>query len=421
MQSEDFEGTRGAMRRQSEVRNPIPDAPAVLYVCSSADADGGMELFTLDLVRLSTSRWRTHLLLPEEGNLAEAARAAGATVHLVPYRRLRRPRRLLDVPVFLSGWLRLEWALFRLIRREGIGLVHFGDNIDAPFLPAARLAGAAVVCRSNFVPHSRAARWMLSRLCLLFCGRVLCVSQATIRLLYGPRGGEHPKLALLRSGGPDPEVFSPATPVPPLREELGLDPEAPLLGMVARFLPDKGHDLFLAVAERLLAEVPDCHFVVVGRRVAGHEAFYHACRARMERAPLAGRVTLIEDLAQTDAAAERRLAGLYRALDLLLHLPRCEDTFPTVILEAMACGLPVVALARGGIPEQVAAGETGLLISEGDCETITTGLISLLKQPELRREMGEAARRRVLELVGRDRLAREIEAVYRPFLERVGT
>ncbi|MBE7559332.1 glycosyltransferase [bacterium] len=217
-----------------------PQPAGVLYVCSSADADGGMELFTLELVRLSVARWRTHVLLPEEGPLAAAARAAGASVHVTPYRRLRRLRSITDLPAFLFGWLRLERRLTQLIREHEIKLVHFGENIDAFFVPAARWAGAGVVVRCNFVPHSGPARWVLSRLTRALAHRVLCISKATIRLLYGPSGESHPKIVLLRSGGPDPAVFSPETPPYPLRAERHLAADTLVLGMVARFLPDKG-------------------------------------------------------------------------------------------------------------------------------------------------------------------------------------
>ena len=377
-----------------------------------------MELFTLDLVRLSVKHWKTHLLLPEEGPLAGAARAARAPARHAPNRRLRRLRSWTDVPAFLLGWMRLEWSLARIIRREHIGLAHFGDNIDAFFLPAARLAGAAVVARCNFVPHSRLARWILSRVTRLFSHRVLCISEATIRLLYGERGLGDKKITLLRSGGPDPNVFSPDAPAYPLKEQLGLPAATRVVGMVARFLPDKGHDRFLDLAERLLERSPDgCHFLIVGREVAGHEAFHRRCRERIARPPLAGRVTVVDDLALTDAAAERRLASLYRAMDVLVHLPRCEDTFPTVILEAMACGLPVVSVDRGGIREQILPQETGLLISDGEYETINIALMTLLDQPALRTAYGRAGRERVQELVGRDRLEREIEAIYRQLLK----
>ncbi len=103
----------------------------------------------------------------------------------------------------------------------------------------------------------------------------------------------------------------------------------------------------------------------------------------------------------------RRVALHYRASDLYLHAARA-DTFPTTILEAMACGLPVVATAVGGIPEQVrslqlpgitaagtpslALGEaTGILVPPGDAPALAAATLHLLEDPLARTHLGEAA------------------------------
>lgn len=85
-----------------------------------------------------------------------------------------------------------------------------------------------------------------------------------------------------------------------------------------------------------------------------------------------------------------RLAQFYQAADVYVHAARA-DTFPTSILEAMACGTPIVATAVGGIPEQVTADESGLLTPPGDAEAMATAIASLLDAPERREAMGARA------------------------------
>ena len=86
----------------------------------------------------------------------------------------------------------------------------------------------------------------------------------------------------------------------------------------------------------------------------------------------------------------RALAGYYRAADIYTHAVRA-DTFPTVILEALACGTPVVATAVCGIPEQIVDGETGYLVPAGDVEAMAANIAALLGDEGLRRRMGEHA------------------------------
>ena len=87
------------------------------------------------------------------------------------------------------------------------------------------------------------------------------------------------------------------------------------------------------------------------------------------------------------------LANYYRAADLYLHAAQAE-TFPTAILEAMACGRPVVATAVGGIPEQVAR-ETGVTVPAGSAEGMADAAAAILGDSEASQRMGAAAARAV--------------------------
>jgi glycosyltransferase involved in cell wall biosynthesis len=85
----------------------------------------------------------------------------------------------------------------------------------------------------------------------------------------------------------------------------------------------------------------------------------------------------------------------YRAADIYFH-PSRADTAPYSVLEAMATGLPVVATAVGGIPEQVEDGRTGYLVAPGDAEAMAAKLVELLTKPEKAAAMGKRARARAV-------------------------
>ena len=86
----------------------------------------------------------------------------------------------------------------------------------------------------------------------------------------------------------------------------------------------------------------------------------------------------------------RVVASYYQAADVYMHAARV-DTFPYTVLEAMACGTPVVATATGGIPEQIEDGVTGFLVPPGDSEAMAQRVRAVLENSQLRRGVGQRA------------------------------
>jgi glycosyltransferase involved in cell wall biosynthesis len=171
-----------------------------------------------------------------------------------------------------------------------------------------------------------------------------------------------------------------------LRAELGLAgvpaTEAPLVGIVSRLVPTKAHEVFLAGAARILAELPGAHFVVAGDGEPERRAMLEAMAARP---PLAGRVHFL------GWRSREALRAVYADLDLLTTTSDAEGT-PVVIIEGMTAGLPVVATDVGGVRSLVRDGVTGRLVPPRDPEAWARACLELLRDPERRREMGAAAR-----------------------------
>jgi len=102
----------------------------------------------------------------------------------------------------------------------------------------------------------------------------------------------------------------------------------------------------------------------------------------------------------------KKVARFYQAADLYLH-PARADTFPTTVLEALACGAPVVASRIGGIPEQVEEGKTGYLVPVGDSKAMAGWILDLLADRELRLQMGRQAAENAAQRFGLERMVEE--------------
>ena len=130
--------------------------------------------------------------------------------------------------------------------------------------------------------------------------------------------------------------------------------------------------------------------------------------------------TDIPHLHLTHVDDDRRLAAIYSAADLYV-IPSLQDNQPNTVLEAMACGTPVVGFAVGGIPDMVRPGITGLLASAGDLVGLATAITELLRCRDKRTSMGAACRRVVVGEYTRELQVERYVALYRAVLEKTSS
>ena len=191
------------------------------------------------------------------------------------------------------------------------------------------------------------------------------------KLLFAPNG-----IDLSRFPGRDEAVRDDA-----LARSLGLPPGLPVIGVLARFRPEKDHRTFLRAARLVADRRPDARFLLVGDGPLQDEL-----RALARALGLDGRVVF--------AGKRDDVMPLLTLLDLSV-LPSANDCFPYAVLESMAMGLPVVATSVGALPDIVEEGVTGHLVPPRDPERLAERMLELLDGPERARALGAAGRRRV--------------------------
>jgi glycosyltransferase involved in cell wall biosynthesis len=145
-----------------------------------------------------------------------------------------------------------------------------------------------------------------------------------------------------------------------LRELFGISDEVPLVVTVSVLRPAKGIEVLLEAIPR----VPDAHFLIVGDGPKREE-----WEATAQRLGISARVHW--------AGYRRDVASFLAGCDVFAH-PSLDDAFPTVLLESLAAGVPVVASRVGGIPEIVEEGRTGCLVPAGDPEALAAAIRELL-------------------------------------------
>jgi glycosyltransferase involved in cell wall biosynthesis len=298
------------------------------------------------------------------------------------------------------------------LRRRRIDLIHFNDFIDVPFFPVARTVGIPAVSHLRLIVSNPLARTAFQIQARRGKTLVLPVSRAVERAMLGD--GPIPRLQLY-DPRPDPLLFHPSGAAEmdqrkKLRAVWGWKQEDFVLILVSKLLENKGHLNFLRVAQELERRSPgSCRFLMVAGPSPGRENYEAQVREAAEQLPSGS-------LRWVPGAPHREIAGLLRASDCFLHLPDTEDSLPSVVLEAMACGVPVVAHRLGGIPEELDEGRAGVLVPQGDVEGAAEQVETLRKEEGIRRQVVEQALGRIETLFSEEAHFAALGEVY----ERLG-
>jgi glycosyltransferase involved in cell wall biosynthesis len=274
-----------------------------------------------------------------------------------------------------------SWApLVQLLRSGRVDVLHahkFGSNLWAAIL--ARLARPPVLLTHEHSWSFEGAplRRLVDReLIARAADVVLAVSERDRERMVEVEGIPRGKVRVVRNGIPDPPAGDRAR----ARADLGIPPDAPVVGTVCGLRPEKALEVALAGVAPLVARHPGLRFVVVGD---GPE------RGRLE--------TLAASLAVPTLFLGRRpnedVPDLLAAMDVLVCSSRFEG-MPLAMLEWMAAGRAIVAPRVGGIPLLLEDGVHGLLVPAADAEALGAAVGRLLEHPGERRRLGEAARAR---------------------------
>jgi glycosyltransferase involved in cell wall biosynthesis len=360
----------------------------VLELLVSTDQGGG-PAHVRDLVAgLSGPEFQFTVAGPAGGALVEDIKAAGADFAPVAADRL--------------SWRALRRTI-RLARERRAQIIHsHGKGAGLYGRIAARLTGAAAIHTFHGIHHAGHSSLYL------VLERALARRSFAVVHVSPSQASEAEALGLAPPGrsrvivnGVDAERLRAVTAARGAltREGLGLDPPALVLGTVARFDPVKGLDVLLYALPLLLARVPEARLLIVGD---GPE------RDRLRA--LASR--LDPDRRAVFAGAIPHAARVLPLVDLYVTAARREG-LPLAVLEAMACGIPVLATRAPGHVDAVEDGVTGRLVPVDDAPRLAEAAADLLRDPPRRAAMGRAGRERADRLFARSRMIAEIADLYR--------
>jgi glycosyltransferase involved in cell wall biosynthesis len=346
---------------------------------------GGPHNQALRLCRpLAERGWETSVLLPDEpGDAQLRLRDAGVEVMTLPMTRLRDTVNPITHGRFLVSSCSQIRNMRRVMRKSNIDLVQVSSLANPHAALAARLEGIPVVLQLIDIHLPVPLRHALVRL----VGRLAnVVMSAGNGLRYFYLGNEASSLPWFAFYPPvDTTLLRPDNRWrTETRRSLRAPIDAPVVGTVANLNPLKGVEYFVQAAGIIAKVLPSCHFVHVGATYDTHRKYAEHIYS------LAGDVGFSAERF-TFAHARSDIERIYPAFDVNVISSVSEST-TTTAMEAMSCGVPVVATDVGVLREVVTNGLTGSIVPPRQPEAIASATLRIIQDVQLRGDLSRAAR-----------------------------
>jgi glycosyltransferase involved in cell wall biosynthesis len=303
-----------------------------------------------------------------------------------------------------ASWLRDVHRVSAFLRRTTVDILHVHLSHDhwlascALHLlqPSGRRPPVCVrTVHTLRRPRSLSNHWLLR-----YGAAHLITVSPTLRRDVMERLRVFPSRVSVIAGAVDSERFHPAISGDRIRREFGLSPTTPLVGIVARIAPSRGHLTLLEAFAQVHQAMPMARLVIVGKG---------EFRPQVEQRTAA--------LGLTEAVIfagyrEEDLPEILGSLDVFVLMTPGSEGSCRAVLEAMAAAKPVVAARTGALQDIVLDGETGLLIEPQAHVALAHAISRLLRAPEQARQMGMRGRERVEHAFSRQRQADEVLRLY---------
>jgi glycosyltransferase involved in cell wall biosynthesis len=335
--------------------------------------------------------WDTIVVLPDEsGNAVERLTSANIKVIQLPLHRVRKSANPKHHIRFGMGFIKEINSLRTIIREHQINIVQVFGIQNPHGAIAAHYENIPVVWQflGTYAPYWM--RFFLTPLAVKFSDVAMTTGLGVARA--------HPGVAGLRDRWfsffppvdsneftPDPEIRKIA------RTILNVPERAILVGTVGNYCWVKGHETIVKTAAMMQSDYLDLRFRIIGTPIQSSLKYYEESVKS-----LSSRYGLYHNGYLQFVEPSTTIAKLLPSFDIFLLTSHAEG-IPTVILEAMACGIPVISTDVGSINEVVDDRVTGYLISPSNHRAAAEAIINLIHNPAMRREMGKKARERVME------------------------
>lgn len=373
----------------------------ILFIQPYASQVGGVDTVLLQLIQgLDVSQYRSYVLLSAPSPYVEKYKALGAEIIYGPIAVFGKPTSLGYYLHNLVVLFKSISFLLKVVKEFQIDLIHSHkmEVMGANFV--GKWVGIPTVQTIHELPRRPLFAYkIIAWLDHLMNDRIIVLCERS-KVMFRWFNQESSKLIKIYNGIAVKARTSAGQSME-LKQQLNLEPSSKLLITIARLSPMKGLEYLFEAAALIRPTHPDIKFIIVGDVAFAHEKVYkEQLLTRIESLGLQDTIFML--------GLRRDVTELIEQSDILV-LPSVYDIFPTVILEAMSGGLPVIATDVGGIPEMVRP-ETGIIVPPQNAEALKNAILAMYELDY--KSMGQQAKKLFYEEFTQEQYVNQTVAVY---------
>lgn len=326
----------------------------ILYLHAGAEMYGADKILLELVTDLDKSKFHPIVVLPNDGILKDKLIENGIETYVVHYPILRRKYfNLKGIINYGLSYFGKSNEIVKLLKNKKIDIIHANTTavLEGIYLKK-KLKCKLIWHVHEIILKPAIINKTISYLIGRYADKCVAVSKAVKKHLIDSKFVDEDKVEVIYNGV-DTERFNPNVENKYLYKEWNIPDEAIKVGMIGRVNAWKGQNDFLDAAEGLLKKYSNLYIFIVGSAFAGEEWRVDELKKKIADSQNKDRIIFSEFRTDTPE--------IHSFFDVLVLPSTNPDPLPTVVLEAMGCGTPIVGYNHGGVTEMVINGETGLL------------------------------------------------------------
>ncbi|WP_203623689.1 glycosyltransferase family 4 protein [Lacticaseibacillus sp. 866-1] len=387
----------------SHIHSDSSEPTQVLFLHGGAEMYGADKILLEIVSNLNREKFLPIVILPTAGILTKALIRENVEVQTLSFPVVRRKYfNALGIIKYAMEYFGASHKIGKIVRTRSIPIVHVNTTAVWEGVWLYLFTKARIVWHVHeIITHPRIVHKFVCFLLQHFSDEIIAVSNATKRHLVAG-GVDEDKIHVIHNGI-NGSLVTDVKSVPASERPVSA---RVTVGMIGRVNAWKGQSDFLDAVLPVLGSTANAYAMIVGSAFEGEEWRERELDARISNLPIGIKERVSRQPFQSD------VSKIYAQLDVFVLPSISPDPFPTVVLEAMANGLPVVAYKHGGVQEMVVENKTGILVEPHNTIELAAAVQRLVDDRELRIKMGESAEQRQKQYFELSAFVREVEAVY---------